>query len=147
MRHYLIPRPTCLGMRHHHHDLIPRPTCSGMRHHHHDLIPRSTDWEWTPTHHGGSSDVITAFLALVCCPLVVVVPTVWLFFQLVVALRETLFTDNTPGRGSGVGKGRKEREGRRSGGWKGEWSKIRGEEQKEECIGRQAENTSTGTLI
>ena len=96
-----------LGMRH---DLIPRPTCLGMRHHHHGLIPRSTDWEWTTTHHGGSGDVITAFLALVSCPLVVVVPTVWLFFQLVVALRETLFTDNTPGRGSGVGKGRKERE-------------------------------------
>ena len=46
-----------------------------------------------------------------CCPLVVVVPTVGLFFQLVVALRETLFTDNTPGRGSRVRKGRREREG------------------------------------
>ena len=98
-------------------DPIPRPTCLGMRHHHHDPIPRPADWEWTPTHHGGSGDVIATFLALVCCPLVVVVPTVGLFFQLVVALRETLFTDNTPERGSRVGKGRRERErGGRSGG-------------------------------
>ena len=56
------------------------------------------------------------------------VPAVGLFFQLVVALRETLLTDNTSGRGGGSsgreggGGEEREEEGRRRGGeeWRGE---------------------------
>ena len=46
------------------------------------------------------------------------VPAVGLFFQLVVALRETLLTDNTPGRGGGSSEGGEE--GGRGGGVEGE---------------------------